>query len=74
MQYCQKNIQFFPLEQEKKRPPRHLAQLSIWTIGLDILDIKTQLNSFKIKWIQKLLNPINALWKNLMLYQLNLIL
>ena len=74
MQYCQKNIQFFPLEQEKKRPPRHLAQLSIWTIGLDILDIETQLNSFKIKWIQKLLNPINALWKNLMLYQLNLIL
>ena len=74
MQYCQKNIQFFPLEQEKKRPPRHLAQLSIWTIGLDILDIETQLNSLKIKWIQKLLNPINALWKNLMLYQLNLIL
>ena len=43
-------------------------------IGLSILDIETQLNSLKIKWIQNLLNPTNALWKNLMLYQLNLIL
>ena len=43
-------------------------------IGLGILDIETQLNSLKIKWIQRLLNPTNALWKNLMLYQLNLIL
>ena len=43
-------------------------------IGLGILDIETQLNSPKIKWIQRLLNPTNGLWKNLMLYQLNLIL
>ena len=54
------------------RPPRHLAQLSIWTIGLDTLDIETQLNSLKITLIQSLLNPANALWKNLMVYQLNL--
>ena len=64
----------FLLEQEKIWPLRYLAQLSIWMIGLGILDIETQLNSLKIKWIQRLLNPINALWKNLMLYQLNLIL
>ena len=43
------------------QPPRRLAQLSIWTSGLGILDIKTQLNSLKIKWIQRLLNPTNAL-------------
>ena len=43
-------------------------------IGLGILDIETQLNSLKIKWIQRLLNPTTALWKNLKLYQLNLIL
>ena len=36
--------------------------------SLDILDRDTQLNSLKIKLIQKLLNPTNALWKNLMLY------
>ena len=60
---------------QKIRPPRYLAQISIWMIGLGILDIDTQLNSPKIKWIQRLLNPTNALWKNLiMLYQLNLIL
>ena len=41
--------------------------------GLGILDIVTPLNSPKIKRIQRLLNPINALWKNLMLYhKLNL--
>ena len=39
----------FPLEQEKIRPSRHLVQLSIWTTGLGILDIDTQLNSLKIK-------------------------
>ena len=61
-------------EQEKIRPLRRQTQLSIWTIGVGILDIETQLNSLKIKWIQRLLNPTNALWKNLMLYQLNLIL
>ena len=40
--------------------------------SLDILDIDTQLNSLKIKLIQKLLNPTNALWKGLMLYWLNI--
>ena len=64
----------FPLEQEKIPLPRHLAQLSIWTIGLRILGIEAQLNSLEIKWIQMLLNPTNALRKNLMLYQLKLIL
>ena len=43
------------------RPPRHLGQLSIWTIGLGILDIETELNYLKTKWIQKVLNAINAL-------------
>ena len=62
------------LWKEKIRPPRHLAQLSILTIGLDILDIETQLKSLKIKCIQRLLNPNNALSINLMLCQLNLIL
>ena len=43
----------------------HLAQLSIW-----------RRHSFKLskKWIQRLLNPTNALCKDLMLYRLNLIL
>ena len=40
--------------------------------SLDILDIDTQLNSLKIKLIQKLLNPTNSLWKDLMLYWLNI--
>ena len=53
----------FPLEQEKT-PPRHLAQLSILMTGLGILDIETQLNSLKIKWIQRLLNLTNALEKS----------
>ena len=52
-------------------PPRHLAQFSIWKGRLGILDIDTQLNSFKIKWIQRLFHPTNALWKDLMLYRLN---
>ena len=34
---------------QKIRPPRYLAQISIWMIGLGILDIETQLNSLKIK-------------------------
>ena len=58
----------FPLEQKKMLPPRHLAQLSIWRGGLGILDIETQLNYIKIKWIQRLLNLNNAFWKDLMLY------
>ena len=40
--------------------------------SLDILDIDTQLNFLKIKWIQMLLNPTNKLWKDLMLYRLNI--
>ena len=51
-----------------------LVQLSIWSGGLDILDIDTNLNSLKIKWIQRLLNPTNTLWKFLMLFRLNFIL
>ena len=31
------------------------------------------MNSLKIKWIQRLLNPIYTLWRNLLLYQLNLV-
>ena len=61
-------------EKKKKQSPRHLVQLSIWTSGVDILDIETQLNSLKMKRIQRLLNPTNALWKNLTPYQLNLVL
>ena len=30
---------------QKIRPPRYLAQTSIWMIGLGILNIETQLNS-----------------------------
>ena len=54
--------------------PRQLAQLPIWKGGLGILEIDTQLNSLKVKWIQRLLHQTNALWKDLMLYWLNLIL
>ena len=50
------------------------STLSIWKGGLGILDIDTQLNSIKIKWMQRLLNPTNALRKDLVLYLLNLIL
>ena len=62
----------FSLEQKKIRPTRRLVQISILTSGLGILDIEAQLNSLKIKWIQRLSNPNNALWKDFMLYQLNL--
>ena len=41
------------LEQEKTRLPRHLAQLSMWRAGLEILD--TQLNSLKIKMDSKVI-------------------
>ena len=53
---------------------RHLAQLYIWKGGPRILDMDTQLNSLRIKWIQNLFNPTNVLWKVLILYRLNLIL
>ena len=55
------------------RPPRHPALLPIWKGGLGILDVDTQLNSLKIKWIQRLFHPTNALWKDFMLDRLNLI-
>ena len=68
----EKMIFDFLWEGKKIRPPRHLVQLPIWKGRLGILDIDTQLNSLKNKWIQRLLNSNNALRKNLMLYQLNL--
>ena len=74
MPIYQKRIYDFLWNRKKIRPSRHLAQLSIWTTGLNILDIQTKLNSLKIKWIQMFLNPTNAFWKNLMQYQSNLIL
>ena len=43
----------FPLEQEKIRPRRHLAQLSIWTIGLGILDIRDTVKLSKDKMDSK---------------------
>ena len=36
--------------------------------------ISTQLNCIKTKWIQKLVNPTNALWGDLVLYLLKFIL
>ena len=51
------------------RPPRHLVQLSILKGGPGILEIDTELNSkLKAKFIQRLLNPSNALWKYFMPY------
>ena len=58
----------FPLELQKMRPSSHLVQLSTLNGGLGILDIDSQLNSLKTKWIQRLLNLTNALWKGLMLH------
>ena len=46
---------------KKIRPPRHIAQLSIWKGGLGILDIHTHLNCLKDIWIQRSLNPTSAL-------------
>ena len=62
----------FLWEGEKFRPSTHLVQLPIWKGRLGTLDIDTQLNSLKTKWIKRLLQSSNALWKNLMLYRLNL--
>ena len=45
-----------------------IAQLSIWKCGLGILNIDTQLNSLELKWIERLLNDTNALWKALILH------
>ena len=71
----EKRIYDFLWEGKKIHPPGHLVQLPIWKGGLGgIVDIDTQLNYLKIKWIQRLFHPTNALWKDLMLYRLNLIL
>ena len=53
-------IHDFLWEGKKIHPPRHLIQLPIWKGGLGVLDIDTQLNALRIKWIQML----NA-WLNL---------
>ena len=50
------------------RPPRQLVQLSTWKGGLGNLDIDTQLNSLKTKWIHRLSNPTNAFWNDFMLH------
>ena len=68
----EKMIHDFLWEEKKIRPPRHLVQLLIWRGGLGVLDIDTQLNAFRIKWIQRLLCSNDALWKDLVLYRLNL--
>ena len=56
---------------EKIRPPSHLAHLSIWRGGQGMLDIDTQLNILKKMDLQVIKSN---LWKDLMLYRLNLIL
>ena len=65
-------IHDFLWEGEKIRLPRHLVQLPIWRGGLGVLDIDTQLNTLRIKWICRLFSSHDALWKDLMLYRLNL--
>ena len=40
----------------KKEIKETIAQLSIWKCGVGILDIDTQLNCLKLKWIQILYN------------------
>ena len=50
------------------RPPRHVVQLAPCKGVIAILDIDTQLNSLKTKWIQWLLNPAHAFSKDLKLY------
>ena len=56
----------------KKEIEKSIAQVSNWRCGLGILDIDNQLHSVELQWIQRLLNPTNALWKGFMLYSLNL--
>ena len=64
----EKMIHDFLWEGRKIRPPRHLVQLPIG--GLGVLDIDTQLNA--LKWIRRVFSSHDALWKDLMLYRLNL--
>ena len=69
----EKTIQNFLWNKKQKIwSPRHLTQLAIWKRGLGFLVKDTQLNYLEIKWVQRLLNSSNALWKSLMLYWLNL--
>ena len=65
-------IHDFLWEGKKIHPPRHLVQLPIWSGGLGVLDIDTQLNALRIKWIRRLFSYDDAVWKDLMLYGLNL--
>ena len=58
-----KNIQF-SLELQKNEASQVPGQLSILTVGLGILDVYSQSNSSKTKWIQRLSNPTNAFRKN----------
>ena len=58
----------------RKGVSRHLVKLSIWKDRLGIFDKDTQWSSLQINRIQGLLNPTNALRKDLMLQWLNLIL
>ena len=60
--------------EKNKTSQAHVPYLSISRGGLGILFIDTQLNSLKAKWVQRLLNLTNALWKGLMVYRLNIIL
>ena len=53
---------------KKIQPPSHIAKLYIWSGGLGIFDTDAQLNYIKMKRIQRLINPTNAIWKDLMLY------
>ena len=59
-----------PLKQEKIQPPGHWDQL--WARYFTVLDRHT-IKLIKIKWIQRLLNPTNAPWKDLMWHWLKLI-
>ena len=61
----------FLLELQKMRPPSSDLHLEGWIrYCRHKYSIKLSLNT---KWIQRLLNPTNAFWKDLMLYWLNLI-
>ena len=60
------------LEQKRNmifQAPYSAFHLEVWARYLNIV---TQLNSLKLKWIQRLLNSTNALWKSLILYELKL--
>ena len=54
-------IHGFLWEWKKIHPPRHLTQLPIWKGGLGVLDIDTQLNALRIKWIQRLFSSNDAI-------------